>query len=218
MTASWLLLMPLRSAAAPTTVRSATTFQQPFLLASATAVQPLSCDTRKRTWVKPRNAQKEMRWSLPAMVLLQASCGAMIINPQQLPIFRNLQSPHAQERKAAEEVYLRALQYLEDRGFGCQRDDNKTGRMTLKRRYKSLPDSCRKQMTGAGVHVIAFGLCLPPFLQRQAMNNSLRNPSLHRWNIGTLKFIPNHNRKAQQSQRIYNLLRSQVHATVKLKH
>ena len=74
--------------------------------------------------MKARNPHKECRWSLPAMVLLQASCGAMVTKTTAIaasPIYKELASTDGAEQKAAEALYNEALQNLEDRGFGVQK-------------------------------------------------------------------------------------------------
>ena len=115
--------------------------------------------------MKARNPHKECRWSLPAMVLLQASCGAMVTKTTAIaasPIYKELASTDGAEQKAAEALYNEALQNLEDRGFGVQKD-TQVGRVLLKRHYTSLPESSRKLLTDAGIHVlsrVAYSICV----------------------------------------------------------
>ena len=129
----------------------------------------LSADLRRKTWQKSDKTHRmppNARWSIPPALLLKASCG-MCITPKTAaragPMFSHL--AENMEEKGAEiagKVYLEALHYLVERGFGEMRACNGSKwPMFLKRRYSSLPESCKAQLAEIHVHPVSFGLHLP---------------------------------------------------------
>ena len=124
-----------------------------------------------------------MRYSLPAMVLLRASCGAIISASTAVtasPMYKDLKSHNLHKKKRAENLFCEALQYLEDRGYGVRQTDETGHLHFVKKHYTCLPLSCREQMIEAGVHVMGFGLHLPaPEEQEQHEKQCVLQDGLH---------------------------------------
>ena len=128
----------------------------------------LSADLRKRTWQNVKKTQltpADCRWSVPAALLLKASCGTMVTPSRAAraaPMFRKLNEQTTAEAQQAGAVYVSALQYLEERGFGnIQVSPNSPWPAFCKRHYYTLPDSCLEQLAEIHVHPVSFGLHLP---------------------------------------------------------
>ena len=111
----------------------------------------LSADLRRKTWQKSDTTHRmpaNARWSIPPALLLKASCGMRITRKTAArvgPMFSDL-AENAEEKDAvvAGKVYLEALHYLVERGFSeMHACDGSKWPMFLKRRYCSLPDSCK---------------------------------------------------------------------------
>ena len=115
----------------------------------------------KKTQLTPADC----RWSVPAALLLKASCGTMVTPSRAAraaPMFRKLNEQTTAEAQQAGAVYVSALQYLEERGFGnIQVSPNSPWPAFCKRHYYTLPDSCLEQLAELHVHPVSFGLHLP---------------------------------------------------------
>lgn len=128
----------------------------------------LATDLRKRMWQKRNEARvtpTDCRWNVPAALLLKASCGTVITPARAAragPMFQKLTEETSGEAQEAGVVYMTALQYLADRGFGTiEPSANSEWPVFRKLHYHCLPKSCLEQLAMLRIHPVSFGLQAP---------------------------------------------------------
>ena len=129
----------------------------------------LCADMRKRTWDKIKRIRvlpAESRWNVPAgLVIKLASCGLTItadMAARAAPMFRPLLEKGTKASGQAGALYVQALQYLMERGFGVSKHcDTSVWPIFVKRHYYNLPQSCKDQLAEIRVHPLSFGLHVP---------------------------------------------------------
>lgn len=143
----------------------------------------LCADIRKRTWQRARKTRPiatESRWNIPAALLLKASCGITItpdIAARAAPMFRPLREHGRKEREEAVHVYLEALKYLMERGFGStQKTEAFDLPVFVKWPFHSLPQSCKEQLANIHVHPVSFGLHFEIPLRESGPQESQQEP------------------------------------------
>ena len=125
---------------------------------------------RKKSWQRARKSEvvpKDSRWFVGAPLLLKASAGR-VITPNMAqragPMFRPLADRSGAEADEAGGMYGKALQYLQERGFGrTSLPPTQTHELPsfVKEHYHRLPRSSQQQLEDIHVHPISFCLHLP---------------------------------------------------------
>ena len=129
----------------------------------------LCADMRKKTWDKSRKIRvlpADSRWNVPAALIIKlASCSMTItadMAARAAPMFRPLLTKGTPATEKAGALYVQALQYLMERGFGVSKHCNTSiWPMFVKRHYYNLPQSCKEQLAEISVHPLSFGLHIP---------------------------------------------------------
>ena len=129
----------------------------------------LCADMRKKTWDKSRKIRvlpADSRWNVPAALIIKlASCSMTItadMAARAAPMFRPLLAKGTAATETAGALYVQALQYLMERGFGVSKHcDTSIWPMFVKRHYYNLPQSCKEQLAEIKVHPLSFGLHIP---------------------------------------------------------
>lgn len=142
----------------------------------------LCADMRKRTWDKIKRIRvlpADSRWNVPAALVIKlATCGWIItaeMAARAAPMFRPLLEKGTKASEQAGALYVQALQYLMERGFGVSKHcDTSAWPIFVKRHYYDLPQSCKDQLAEIRVHPLSFGLHVPWTPRHEASG-----PSMH---------------------------------------